>query len=313
MKKKIDNFTENELREIFENANTMKEIVERLGYKPSGHPVKLIREYAKKYNIQLKCDSRIKKSEDMIGEIYNYLKIIDIDKEKSAEKGETFFICKCLKCDSTTLVSRNHLISNHTKSCGCLQKEAAIKNLERITESGKKGHFKDRIGEKYGLLTVIGPDEQKMKETGKSYWLCRCDCNKIVSASAKNLVNGHKKSCGCLSSFGELSVGKELDKNNILYSKEYSFKDLVSDKNIPLRFDFAIFNNNNQLIGLIEYNGEQHYKEVKLFGGEDYFNKLCYHDKIKQNYCMHNNIPLLIIKYDEPIEEKIQAFLKDIK
>jgi hypothetical protein len=120
MKKKIDNFTEEELREIFENTNTMKEIVEKLGYKPSGRPVKLIREYAKKYNIQLKCDSRIKKSEDMIGEIYNYLKIIEINKEKTKEEGKTFFICECLKCGNIITVSRNHLVSNHTKSCGCL-------------------------------------------------------------------------------------------------------------------------------------------------------------------------------------------------
>jgi len=36
------------------------------------------------------------------------------------------------------------------------------------------------------------------------------------------------------------------------YSREYTFDDLLSDKYHNLRFDFAIFDKNNQLKGLIE-------------------------------------------------------------
>lgn len=74
------------------------------------------------------------------------------------------------------------------------------------------------------------------------------------------LKNGDTLSCGCLrASFGERTIEKLLQTNNINYKKEYIFPDLVSNNNIPLRFDFAILNNNNEIERLIEYDGEQHY------------------------------------------------------
>ena len=58
----------------------------------------------------------------------------------------------------------------------------------------------DLIGEKFGKLTVI--DKDCIKEVGKSksrrqYWLCRCECGKIISVSTGHLKSGHTQSCGC--------------------------------------------------------------------------------------------------------------------
>lgn len=50
-----------------------------------------------------------------------------------------------------------------------------------------------------------------------------------------------------------------LTENNINFKTQYSFSDLLSDKNFPLLFDFAIFKDNGKLSHLIEYNGKQHY------------------------------------------------------
>lgn len=64
-------------------------------------------------------------------------------------------------------------------------------------------------------------------------------------------------SCGCLrSSYGEIIIENILKENHILYKKKYEFKDLLSENQIPLRFDFAILNENNQVIRIIEYDGE---------------------------------------------------------
>jgi hypothetical protein len=38
---------------------------------------------------------------------------------------------------------------------------------------------------------------------------------------------------------------------------------------------------------------------------EDEFNEGLERDKLKQEYCAKNSIPLIIIKYDEDINEKI--------
>ncbi|GAA0840520.1 hypothetical protein GCM10008915_36210 [Bifidobacterium pullorum subsp. gallinarum] len=51
-------------------------------------------------------------------------------------------------------------------------------------------------GEKYGLLTVIGPHTEKLHK--ESAWHCRCDCGEPTIATASALANGKKKSCGCL-------------------------------------------------------------------------------------------------------------------
>ena len=88
-----------------------------------------------------------------------------------------------------------------------------------------------------------------------------------------------------------------LEENNTLYKSEYKFKD-CKDKNY-LPFDFAILNLNEQVIGLIEVDGKQHYIPKEHFGGEEAYNILKKHDKMKEDYCKQNNVPLLRIYYKE--------------
>lgn len=57
-----------------------------------------------------------------------------------------------------------------------------------------------------------------------------------------------------------------LDQGDILYVTEFSFPDLKSDRGIPLRFDFAIFESPEDMEKerpkfLLEMQGEQHYKQ----------------------------------------------------
>ena len=50
---------------------------------------------------------------------------------------------------------------------------------------------------------------------------------------------------------------------------------------------------------MIEFNGMQHYKPVKFFGGQETFDYLQMRDKIKKQYCLENQIKLLIFNYKE--------------
>ena len=59
----------------------------------------------------------------------------------------------------------------------------------------------------------------------------------------------------------------------------------------------------------IEYDGEQHFKSVDFFGGEETFKKQQLHDKIKTNYCKNNNISLLRIKFDQNVENEMQKII----
>jgi hypothetical protein len=67
----------------------------------------------------------------------------------------------------------------------------------------------------------------------------------------------------------------------------------------------------NEFLGLIEYNGIQHYEIIEFFGGEDGFRKSQQRDTIKMKYCKDNNIPLLIIPYTETdLQTTITNFLQ---
>lgn len=64
------------------------------------------------------------------------------------------------------------------------------------------GKFIDLKGKRFSKLTVIGLDKEKMtrKHDGKTYWMCMCDCGKVISPRSDALQNGRTKSCGCIRS-----------------------------------------------------------------------------------------------------------------
>ena len=49
---------------------------------------------------------------------------------------------------------------------------------------------------------------------------------------------------------------------------EYSFPGLNSTSGRPLRFDFVIFDDDNKIDFIIEYQGRQHYEPSSKFGGK---------------------------------------------
>ena len=81
-------------------------------------------------------------------------------------------------------------------------------------------------------------------------------------------------------------------KKYFLVIKEKTFEDCINPKtNYKLRFDFYLPEYNICL----EYDGEQHYREVPFF--TDTLADRQYRDKIKDDYYLKNNIPLIRIPY----------------
>lgn len=78
---------------------------------------------------------------------------------------------------------------------------------------------------------------------------------------------------------------------DIDYFYEYRFPDR-KNKSL-LWFDFWIPKYNL----IIEFQGEQHYKPVELFGGKEGFEYRKKLDKIKVEYCLKTNKKLLTISY----------------
>jgi hypothetical protein len=113
----------------------------------------------------------------------------------------------------------------------------------------------DETGNTYGKLTVLKLDKEK---SGKNaYWICKCDCGNIISVSGVKLRYS-QISCGCVKSKGEEKINQILTNNSIFYKTQISFE---TCKDIDLlRFDFGIYDNNQNLQYLIEYDGEQHFQ-----------------------------------------------------
>lgn len=218
---------------------------------------------------------------DETGNIYEYLTVLS--RAENTREGRAQWLCQC-KCGKTCIILGKHLRSGNTKSCGCLQKERAIQsNINRVDSI---------IGKQFGKLTVIKENGFIFKNSGKRVrtYLCHCECGNDAIVEHQYLTYGDTTSCGCLRSKGEYQIEAILKQFDVPYQKEYIFSDLFDI--LPLRFDFAIFKN-NQLFCLIEYQGEQHYNP-----SNGYYNEtMIRHDKMKKEYCVKNNIRLIIINY----------------
>lgn len=226
-----------------------------------------------------------------IGNTYGYLTVIE--RAENTKEGRAMWKCKC-KCGNETIVLGKHLRSGNTKSCGCFQRErAAQANMDRVGSL---------VGKKFGKLTVISENGFITHASGRRsrIYYCECDCGNIVpSAQHQYLAFGDLTSCGCIRSKGEYQIEQLLKEHGIKYIREYSFSDLVDD--LPLRFDFAIFKN-NQLLCLIEFQGEQHYNPSNGFYNET----IVEHDMMKREYCDKNNIKLIVVNYKRNYDIKYE-------
>jgi len=110
----------------------------------------------------------------------------------------------------------------------------------------------------------------------------------------KQTPNDHLNGNGCpmcRESKGEIKIKYFLENNNIFYNSQHRFSDCKYKK--PLSFDFYLSKYNI----CIEFDGIQHYKEIKQWDKRDNLHLRQIKDKIKNDYCTSKNIKLIRIKY----------------
>lgn len=101
------------------------------------------------------------------------------------------------------------------------------------------------------------------------------------------------------SSRGEICIEEILQEANFNFKEEYSFPGLNSPNGRPLRFDFAVFDDDGKIDFLIEYQGRQHYEPTEKFGGKKGFYQQQFNDRAKRRFCALNNLKLIEIPYTE--------------
>jgi len=128
-------------------------------------------------------------------------------------------------------------------------------------------------------------------------------CDNIFQQKPKDHIH-NKQGCPiCKLSKGEKEIKNYLDTNNILYEQQKSFNNCKYKK--LLKFDFYLPTYNT----CIEFNGEQHYKPFKYFGGKESFDVTKTRDMIKDSYCKENNLNLIKIKYNDNIIKILETII----
>lgn len=226
-------------------------------------------------------------AENLEGQTFSNLTVV---RRIENRYGKRYWKCIC-KCGKEIEVSTSDLKNGHTKSCGCLK-------IERAKNLGYKAAI-DLTNQKFGKLTALEPTNKRF---GSSVvWKCKCDCGNISYVSAGDLrkKNNYTMSCGCTQSKGEFLISKILFNLGILFEKQKTFESCVNtDTNRKLLFDFFLPEQNI----LIEYDGIQHFKyfdSKKGWNNKKNFESTKKRDKIKNDWCKNNRIPLIRISYKE--------------
>ena len=230
-----------------------------------------------------------KNKKDITGQVFGRLTVLEEVPERMYN-GHIAWKCKC-ECGNEIIVSGVSLRNGDTKSCGCYASEIHSLVCKTLGTLKKR----DLIGQKFGHLLVI--EDSGERQNQQVVWLCECDCkNKTrVKVLGGNLTSGHTTSCGCLaSSKGEETIKTLLTQNNIPFTCQHIFSDLIDIKH--LKFDFFV---NNSYI--IEFDGVQHFsfKNNNGWNTEENFVTTRKHDLMKNKYCFDNNIPLIRIPYNK--------------
>lgn len=247
------------------------------------------------------CNWYEKKAIDLTGKKFGKLTVLKRS-EKNNKDRHVFWDCQC-ECGNLRTVDGTALRNGSITKCYDCTKKG------QVYIGNTPGPIKNHIGERFGSLVVLELMEQR-SNAGRAIWKCQCDCGNICYVESNRLITNNTTSCGCQKkSIGEEQIANILIQNNITFLRQYSFENCLSPKKSKLFFDFAIFDKDNNLQYIIEYDGIQHFKPIEYFGGEtEYeYRKEC--DDIKTNYCKEHNIPLIRIPYT--LKNNIQ--LKDLQ
>lgn len=199
------------------------------------------------------------------------------------------------KCGNVFFTSYNKFRTQNHQQCKECGLEIRCK-ARRVPYNIIKNYIEIESDSSCKLITTeIKSVTQKLKIV--------CKCGNIFYKSFSKFKTANQQTCPCCAkSKGEISIEKYLIGKNIQYKPQYSNIDCIYKKALP--FDFAIIGINDNILCLIEYDGEQHFKPV-AFGGIKKeiatinFEEIKIRDQIKNDYCQQNNITLIRIPYWE--------------
>lgn len=206
------------------------------------------------------------------------------------DTGKLWYTCKCKICGR---ISTHQLVSFLENTCRCEG------NGNRWTEKEFKERLVQEYGEEYKLISPFKTINDKS--------LFKHSCGFVWPVTPAHILYNNSSCPQCFKqqSKGCKIIEKQLQELNITYEKEKFLRNSLQ------RFDFYLEINNKKYA--IEYNGEQHYKYIPFFHGHDIniFKKYQERDQRKIQYCIDNDINLIIISYTLTNDE-IKAYINKL-
>lgn len=270
-------------------------------------------------------------TDDWIGKRFaNGWEIIrKISRQEEIELGmgthNAHFECYNHNCGVTTCIEKTTLntyltsprdVLYNCRNCNpeaCKYKDKVRKQVGRDAVVAKRNP-KVSVGDVFGNFEVVKIKNSTEFGEHQSRAVVRCQhCGAERECLFHHLFDNNV-ACECFKthSIGEGLIKNYLDERNIEYQTEYTFDELRGLKGGMLRYDVAIFKN-NILVGLIEFDGEQHYFDCSEFFGHS-LKENQEHDSRKTQWAEEHNIPLLRIPFWEKgsVPVILEEWLKEI-
>lgn len=295
-------------------------------------------------NIKLNNDEFINRCKDIHGDKYDYSLV-----EYSNMKNKVKIICPKHGIFEQSPISHLHNKSGCSKcSKNTLNNDEFINKCKEI-HGDKYDYSLVKYTNVRGKIKIICPKHGVFEQTASNHIYLKNDCMKCKNENQKLQLNefiekssikhnftydyslvkynnvedkikiicpkhgifeqkvcNHIRGIGCKycsESIGERKIETILNKYNIIFEKQKKFDNCKFKQKLP--FDFYLIEYNT----CVEYDGIQHFKSIKYFGGDDQLKYTIKMDKIKNNFCNKNNITLIRISYME--KKEIHNILKN--
>ena len=201
-------------------------------------------------------------------------------------------LVRCIHCGYEFSMRADSILEGRGHQ-SCMQKK-----IERIPLKTQEQFINElkKVNDKVEPLGIYNKSNERM--------LFKCTvCGNEWETLVKHVLYGDSGCPRCKISKGESRILKYLQKHNVDYIHQHTFAGCKDQKLLP--FDFYIPNQNT----CIEYDGEQHFREVDYFKYPLEYIKN--HDMIKTLYCKNNDINLIRIPYTDfdNIEEILDEFI----
>jgi len=159
-----------------------------------------------KNSIKKKCNRGRSKSEiDYTGQKFNFLTVLSEFKKGK----EYYFSCRC-DCGHKKTTYKYSVLRGEIKTCGAKECRDKIPGYRVLPV----------IGQKYNHFTVLS----HYTKEGVRFFVCRCDCGKVIDVNAYAVRTGHSKSCGrCNDISSKDHTGKKYNFLTVLsqFKKQY--------------------------------------------------------------------------------------------